>query len=131
VPFKPGISGNPRGRPRGIVNQAKLRKAIASDIPDILSALTTQAKAGDVSAAKLLLDRTVPSLRPVDAPTPLALGTGPDDLAGAVSAVLAALGAGSLTPDQAGAVAGVLSALVRVRESTELEERIRALESRQ
>jgi hypothetical protein len=95
-----------------------------------LTALATAAKAGDVQAARLLLDRTLPSLKAVDAPTPLTLGTGPADLSGAATAVLAALGAGSLTPDQAGAVAGVLGALARVREATEIEQRISALENR-
>jgi hypothetical protein len=130
--FQPGQSGNPSGRRPGSGKIAQLRKKIERDVPEILTALATAAKAGDVQAARVLLDRTLPTLKAVDAPTPLALGTGPaDDLAGAVSAVLAALSVGRLTPDQAGALAGVLSALARIRESTELEERIRALESRQ
>jgi hypothetical protein len=131
MPFQKGQSGNPAGRRPGTGKIAQLRKKIERDVPEILTALVTAAKAGDVQAARLLLDRTLPTLKAVDKPTPLALGAGPDDLVGAVSAVLAALSVGSLTPHQAGAVASALSALVRVRESTELEERIRALESRQ
>jgi hypothetical protein len=129
--FKKGQSGNPKGRPRGTGANARLRQAIARDVPEILTALATAAKAGDVHAARLLLDRVLPTLKAVDAPTPLALGNAPADLDGAATAVLAALSAGLLTPEQASAVAGALSGLVRVRESTELEERIRALESRQ
>jgi hypothetical protein len=130
MPFKKGASGNPAGRPRGIQTQAKLRKAIEQDLPDILRSMVELARTGDVAAARLLLDRTLPSLKAVDAPAPLALGDGPADLAGAATAVLAALSAGSLTPDQAGAVASVLNTLVRVREATDLEARITKLENR-
>jgi hypothetical protein len=127
--FKPGESGNPQGRKPGSKNKATgLRDGIARDLPEIISALTEQAKAGDVSAAKLLLDRALPALRPVDVPVSLALGDGTNDLAGVSQAVLRGLVQGALSPDQCGSVAGVLSALARVKETAELEARITALE---
>lgn len=128
--FQPGASGNPKGRPRGIQTQAKLRAAISRDIPEIIQAMLGAAKSGDVQAARLLLDRTLPTLKATDAPAPLSLPTGTPDLAAAATATLGALTGGALTPDQAGAVAGVLSALARVRETTELEARVAALEDR-
>ena len=128
--FKPGQSGNPAGRKPGTKTKVgKLRDSIEKDLPSIIEALVVSAKAGDTTAAKILLDRCLPALRPVDAPTPLSLGNDPADLGEAATAVLAALSAGSLTPDQAGAVASALGALVRVRESTELERRVAALEN--
>jgi len=128
--FKPGASGNPAGRPKGIQTQAKLRAAIARDLPEIIQAMLAAAKSGDVQAARLLLDRTLPALKATDAPAPLSLPAGTPDLAAAAKATLEAVAGGALTPDQAGAVAGVLSALVRVKESVELEGRIAALENR-
>jgi hypothetical protein len=126
--FKPGTSGNPRGRKPGtLTNAGKLREAIAKDVPEILEALALAAKAGDTAAAKLLLDRVLPTMKPVDAPAPVALG---DGLADAGAAVLRALAAGSVTPDQAGALAGVLSALARVEETVALAARVAALEDR-
>jgi hypothetical protein len=128
--FKPGKSGNPAGRPPGPSQQARLRATIAKDIPDILGAMAIAAKAGDTQAARLLLDRVLPTIKAVDSPAPLPSGTGPADLAGASTAVLAALVKGDATPDQAASLASVLAALARVREVTELEQRITALEDR-
>ncbi|WP_295431927.1 DUF5681 domain-containing protein [uncultured Thiodictyon sp.] len=126
--FKPGSSGNPRGRKPGTTTKAgKLRDGIAKDLPEILATLTGLAKSGDVSAARLLLDRALPPLRSVAAPVPVPLGA---DLTQATGAVLAALAAGSIGTDQASDLASVLSALARVRETVELENRIAALESK-
>ena len=62
--FNKGQSGNPKGRPKGTSQAAKLRQAIEGDLSDIITALVESAKAGDTSAAKLLLDRAIPALRP-------------------------------------------------------------------
>lgn len=123
--FRKGQSGNPKGRPRGIVSQAKLRAAIEKDIPDILDVLTEQAKAGDVGACKLLLDRVLPALKPQDTPVCLPLG---DDLAASGRAVLAAVGAGEATPEQGAKILQGFGALARVIETDELLKRVEALE---
>lgn len=128
--FRKGESGNPRGRPRGIQTQAKLREAIAADLPDIIKAMSTAAKAGDVGAARLLMDRSLAALKPTDSPAPLLPAVGPTDLAGAATAVLSALTTGEATPDQAASLASVLASLARVKEVAELEARITALEER-
>jgi len=124
--FQKGQSGNPKGRPRGVLNQARLRETVAKDLPDILRSLAAAAKAGDTQAARLLLDRTLPALKAVDCPAPISLGPG---LAGASGAVLEALASGDTTPDQAASLASVLTSLARVREITDLEQRIAALEA--
>ncbi len=62
--FKKGQSGNPAGRKPGTSQAAKLRQAIEDDLPDIIQSLVDAAKAGDTSAAKLLLDRAIPTLKP-------------------------------------------------------------------
>ncbi|WP_295449633.1 DUF5681 domain-containing protein [uncultured Thiodictyon sp.] len=130
--FQPGETGNPKGRPRKPKPEgpAKLRADLLRDAPDILAALVEQAKSGDPTAARLVLDRCLPALRPTDAPANLPPGIEVSDLTGAPVAVLKALAAGALSPDQAATIAGALSALVKVREFTELESRIAALESR-
>ncbi|WP_295446494.1 DUF5681 domain-containing protein [uncultured Thiodictyon sp.] len=127
--FQPGQSGNPAGMKPGTPNRAaKLRDAIAKDLPEIVAALVEQAKAGDVQVARLLMDRALPALRPVAAPVAVPLG---NDLTQASGAVLAALSTGEIATDQASDLAAVLSALARVREITELESRVAALEARE
>jgi hypothetical protein len=71
--FKPGVSGNPKGRAPGSTPAVKLRKAISKDIPNIITKLVDQALAGDVQAAKVLLDRVVPVLKPQSLPVAIPL----------------------------------------------------------
>jgi len=61
---------NPGGRKPGAGKAEKLRAALIKELPEALEA---QAKTGDTGAIKLVLERTVPELRPVDAATPLNL----------------------------------------------------------
>ena len=43
--WKPGQSGNPKGRPAGTGEVAKIRAAIALQLPDLLERLMAQAQA--------------------------------------------------------------------------------------
>lgn len=124
--FEKGQSGNPKGRPPGIVNQAKLRESIAKDIPEILAAMVNAAKGGDTQAARLLLDRTLPAIKPTD--TPIALPLAGADLGADGRAVVSAVGSGEVTPETASKLLQGLSSLARVVEVSELLERIERLE---
>ncbi|WP_394752797.1 DUF5681 domain-containing protein [Crenothrix sp.] len=63
--FKKGQSGNHAGRPVGIGSSIQLRKLITpDDIRDVLETVVQAAKGGDMAAAKILLDRTIPVLKP-------------------------------------------------------------------
>jgi hypothetical protein len=123
--FQPGQSGNPAGRRPGTGKIAQLRKTIERDVPEILQAMTKAAKDGDTTAARLLLERTVPALRPADTPVKVAVG---GSLTEAGESILQAVGAGEITPDQAGKLLQGLGAQARVEEIVDMKTRLEAVE---
>ncbi|MFT4194999.1 DUF5681 domain-containing protein [Ottowia sp.] len=124
--WKPGQSGNPAGRAPGQSLITKLRAELAQHVPDIVDQLVVAAKGGDVQAARLLLERVLPPVRPVEQPQVMDLPEG--DLTAKGHAVLGAAAKGDLAPSQAAALIGAIGALARVAEIDELERRVKALE---
>ena len=67
MPWKQGESGNPRGRPRkSQKSMAQLRSQISEHLPDVIEVLANAAKDGDVQAARILVERCVPTMRALD-----------------------------------------------------------------
>lgn len=126
--FQKGQSGNPGGRPKGSLGMAgRLRTAIQADAEQIIQSLITQAKEGDTAAAKLLLDRVCPALKPEAQAIELEqLATG--GLVEKAEAVLAAVGAGELAPDVAAQLVQSVATLARVAEIDQLQQRLELLE---
>lgn len=124
--WKPGQSGNPKGRPAGTGEVAKLRAAIAGSVPAILQSLTDAAIAGDVQAAKVLLERVLPALKPAEQAQAVNIPEG--TLTDKGRAVLDAVAAGELAPGQGAALLTAIGTLARVAEIDELTERIKRLE---
>lgn len=119
--FEKGKSGNPAGKKAGSGKLQKLRASMEADIPAILDTLITQAKAGDPVSARLILERTLPSLKP-ESRSPTPAPTSPD-------AITAALENGSITIDQGTALMGIASMKVKLQEGQELLDRLTALET--
>ncbi len=111
-PFSKGTSGNRAGRPRGIRNAATvLLEAITdADLKAILATIVEKAKAGDATAAKILLDRLMPVPRArtvvLDLPS-LADGTARSKAA-CLAAVLDHLANGDIDPGEAAIIAGLV-----------------------
>jgi hypothetical protein len=126
VTWKPGESGNPAGRPLGTGKAAELRTAIAQHMTEIVTKLVAQAKAGDTGAARLLLERVLPALRPVEQAAPIELPDG--TLTEQGRAVMLAAGIGVLSPTQAAQLLTSLGTLAKLVEQDELVRRIEALE---
>lgn len=127
--WKPGQSGNPKGRPAGSGKIGELRAAIAEKIPGILAKLTELAEQGDVQAARLLLDRSMAPLRAEAVPVTVP-GLDGGTLTERGNATLSAVGRGELSPDTGAQVIAAMSGLVRVKEVEELEARVAALETK-
>ena len=122
-----GKSGNPRGKTPGSGHLQKLRASIAADVPAILESLSSSAQAGDVQAARLLLERVLPPMKAVEQALLLRL---PKDgtLADHGRAVLAAVAQGELPPDQGAQMLNSIGVLARIVEAEELVARVAALE---
>lgn len=126
--WQPGQTGNPKGRPPGQSAITKMRASLAGDVPDILAGLVTAAKAGDIQAARLILERVLPPLKGIEQPQALTLPDG--SLTDQGRAVLRSVAAGVLAPTQGAALLGAIGTLARVTEIDELIRRIETLENR-
>ena len=125
--WKPGLSGNPAGRPAGTGDVAKLRSSIAGNLPAILARLTAAALAGDTAASRLLLERVIAPLKSAEAAAPVALPDG--TLTEQGRAVMGAVAAGDLSPGQGAALLAGLGVLVKLTEADELARRISLIET--
>ena len=125
--WKPGESGNPKGRMPGTGEVAAIRAAIADRVPDLLTAMMARALDGDVGAARLLLERAIAPLKAAEQPQAMNLPDG--TLTDQGRAVLASVAAGELAPGQGAALLGAIGTLARVTEIDELTARIAALEA--
>ena len=116
------------GRPLGRGPVAEMRDKLATDLDAIVGVLRAQALAGDVQAIRIVLDRVLPALRPVDLPTPLSL---PRDgtLADQARAVVQAAADGDLAHAQASQIVTALGGVAKIVETTELLRRVEALEA--
>ena len=125
--FALGNPGSP-GRPPGRGAVAEMRETLATDLNKILDTLKAQALAGDAQAMRIILDRVLPALRPVELPVELAMPAG-GTLAQQARAVVQAAADGDLAPGQAAQIVGALAGVGKIIETTELLSRIEALEA--
>ena len=125
--FTAGVSGNPKGRKKGTTAASMLRKSIADDMPEIILTLVGLAKNGDTAAAKILLDRCCPSLKPQAMAINLPVnGT----LAEQGNEIIRATMGGNIPPDVGAQLITALAAQSKIIEVEELTQRIEALESK-
>ena len=125
--WQPGQSGNPRGKPPGTGALQKLRASLDPEVPGILVTVVAAAKAGDMQAARIILERVLPPIKATEAPQPLDLPTG--SLTEQGRAVLASVASGDLAPSQGAQLMTAIGTLARVAEIDELSARMAALEA--
>ena len=123
--FQPGVSGNPKGKPKDKTPATLLRKAIVEDMPEIILALIKQAKAGDTAAAKILLDRCCPALKPQAMAITLPVN---GSLAEQGNEIIRATLSGHIPPDVGSQLITALANQGKLVELQELTERIERLE---
>ena len=100
--FQPGQSGNTAGRPRQPKNDSTtIRNLIGQELPIIIASLITAAKNGDIAAAKILVDKSLPSVRPVSLATPIPALAAAQSLSGKADVILDSLASGDIGSDTA------------------------------
>jgi len=126
--FAAGNVGKPKGA-RNRATQAALA-LLGGDAEALTRQAVAQALAGDTIALRLCLERIVPVRRdaPVSFTLPKMKSAG--DAASAAGAVLTAVSQAELTPIEGTHIMALIDAYRRVRETTEIEQRLSELEER-
>jgi hypothetical protein len=128
--FREGATGNPNGRPKGARNRAtRLAEALLEGeaVPLMRKAIDL-AKAGDITALRLCLERLIP--RRVERAIEFELPpiSEPKDAIIALSRIMEGVGCGELTASEAGSLVSVVQAALKAFEVLDLDQRLSALE---
>jgi hypothetical protein len=127
-PFEAGNPGKPKGARHRVTVLAE--KLMADDAEGVVRKVIEAAMAGDMTAARLILDRIAPPRRGRTVTIALPDVTGSGGVTAALAAVITAMGEGTLSPDEAAAAAAVIEVQRRAIETAEFEARLRAIEER-
>ena len=105
--FQKGQSGNPSGKPKGTRHRATMmaEQLMQDDAEGIVRAVIAKAKKGDMTAARLIIERIAPTRkgRPVNLELPDPKTSG--DLTAAMCALVQSMASGEVTPDEAATIA--------------------------
>jgi hypothetical protein len=129
VPFKPGQSGNPTCRPKGVKDRrVALHDKLLPHADQLIEMATTFAKSGDMTAMKIVMDRIIPPLRdePIHVSTPNIESV--EDCVRAQAAVVNALAAGEILPSDGQVMSALIEAQCRAYETHEMAKRLDAIE---
>lgn len=124
--FTKGVSGNPAGRPKGIKDKRhRYAESIESMIPEVLESVFQKAIAGDMTAAKMLLDRSLPTKRPEQERVQIPIK---ESTALNAREVLQSVFDGQVSPDVGASLLASITGVLKAIEVEELAKRIEALE---
>lgn len=126
--FKPGRSGNPRGRTPGSGKIAKLRAMLEPHAEDLVQQAVAMALSGDTAALRMCLERLVPAIKVKDDPVRISGLKGDASLVEQARAVIDAVSTGKVTPGDAATLMQSVAGQARIIEIEQLESRIANLE---
>jgi hypothetical protein len=128
--FAKGQSGNPAGRPSGARNHSTLlaERLLESQTREICAAVIAGALAGNMQAAKIVLDRILPPKkdRPINIDLPEMSSS--SELVKAMACVINAVSSGQISPSEGEAIARILDVHSKTLELKEFEQRLSVLE---
>lgn len=123
--------GNP-GRPKGARHKSTLAvlALMEGEAETITRTCIEAAKAGDMTAIRLVLERLLPPAKERPLKLTLPEVQTADGVAEAQATILKAVAAGEILPGEASTLTGIVESRRRALETHELEQRILALENR-
>jgi len=131
-PFAKGRSGNPAGRPRSINRSTRAAQLLLDGEATALSRKAVElALAGDPTALRLCLDRTVAPRRDRSVELALPPINSAADILGAIKAVADAVGRGGITPGEGFALSQMIESFLRAIDASDFDNRLRQLEDAQ
>ncbi|MCK5433422.1 MAG: hypothetical protein KAJ03_11800 [Gammaproteobacteria bacterium] len=95
--FKPGTSGNSKGRPKGQGTAGKFRKQLETHADALIAKTVELALEGDTTALRICMDKILPSLKAKAAPVQFAVNTS-NNLTELGEGIIQAVGQGDLPP---------------------------------
>jgi hypothetical protein len=130
--WKPGQSGNLRGKPPGTRNKATMAvlALMEGGAEEVTRAVVDAAKGGDLAAARLVLERLAPPMRERPISIDLPDTTTAKGIEKASQAVLDAAASGDLLLGEAQVLTGIIESRRKALETQEFEKRLAALEAR-
>jgi hypothetical protein len=130
MPFQKGQSGNPAGRPRGILNRATVlaQNLLSERAESIAGKVIELAEQGDMTAIRVCMERLVPVIKHQPIAVELPSIEKPADSVEAAAAIAAAVAAGELTATEAAQLAKVVEVYIRALDSKGFDERLGKLE---
>lgn len=126
--WKPGESGNPRGRPPGRPDKRLLAtQQMLDEMRNIVAVLVGKALEGDTNAASIVLAKVLPSVKAQAEKVSFEFDA-TASISEQVAQVLDGVAQGKLAPDVARLIIDSIKSLADVRATEELAARIEALE---
>lgn len=125
--WKPGESGNPRGRTPGV---EKVRQLLDPHREELVAKAVQLALSGDSVALRLCLDRIAPPPKPETPPVVIPGLAEASSMSDKARVILNATGGGIISPDAAATLLGAIANAGKIIETEELAGRIAALEVR-
>jgi hypothetical protein len=120
--FKPGQSGNPSGRPRGVKDRrAFFRDMVQSNQAQLVQTAVDLALSGNEQMLKLLLDRLLPP-RPREEPVSISLIG--DNLVEKARSVMQALSDGKITVSEAEVLMRTICLEAKIYENEEIKKQV-------
>ena len=130
--FPKGVSGNPKGRPKGEFALAgmDLKKKIAEYGPELINIIVDKMRSGDMAACKLFLERLVPAAKDLQLKIDLPFMRSLMDVDNATDKIIENVTTSKLTPIEGESLLCFIEAKRKALVSVDLEQRIMDLEKK-